>query len=190
MLSPCRVTEQIAAGDPDGVASLYQFIRDNMRQYAAYRLGSQEADDLLHETLTIVIELIRGGHLRNPDALESFVLTVFKRQVSTRILFSIRRRKYLVDDVAALTSARAADNPESLALHRERRELMNRGLRQLRSRDRELLTRFYLHGQSHREICEDMNLTATQFRLYKSRAKAKLIEWAHNGCLMPLSGAA
>ena len=43
-------------------------------------------------------------------------------------------------------------------------------------RDREILTRFYLREQSQEQICEDMNLTETQFRLLKSRAKARFGE--------------
>jgi hypothetical protein len=41
--------------------------------------------------------------------------------------------------------------------------------------DRELLTRFYLEEQSQERVCEQMNLTATQFRLLKNRAKARLL---------------
>jgi hypothetical protein len=43
-------------------------------------------------------------------------------------------------------------------------------------RDREILTRFYLMEQSQERICRDMNLTDTQFRLLKSRAKARFGE--------------
>jgi DNA-directed RNA polymerase specialized sigma24 family protein len=43
----------------------------------------------------------------------------------------------------------------------------------LSKRDRDVLTRFYLKEQSAEEICRDLNLTETQFRLIKSRAKAR-----------------
>jgi DNA-directed RNA polymerase specialized sigma24 family protein len=49
-------------------------------------------------------------------------------------------------------------------------------LRGLSARDREVLTRFYLHEQSQEQICREMNLTGTQFRLMKSRAKARFGE--------------
>jgi len=49
-------------------------------------------------------------------------------------------------------------------------------LRSLPDRDREILTRFYLDEQTQEQICEDMNLTETQFRLLKSRAKARFGE--------------
>jgi RNA polymerase sigma-70 factor (ECF subfamily) len=46
----------------------------------------------------------------------------------------------------------------------------------LSDRDREILTRFYLDEQTQEKICEDMSLTETQFRLLKSRAKARFGE--------------
>ena len=50
---------------------------------------------------------------------------------------------------------------------------MQETLQQLSERDREILTRFYLHEETQEEICQDMSLTETQFRLLKSRAKAR-----------------
>jgi len=38
------------------------------------------------------------------------------------------------------------------------------------------LIRFYLHEEPQAVICEKMNLTVTQFRLLKSRAKARFGE--------------
>src|SRR6266851_4698063 len=41
---------------------------------------------------------------------------------------------------------------------------------------REILTRFYLYEQSQDQICSEMGLTLTQFRLLKSRAKGRFGE--------------
>jgi RNA polymerase sigma-70 factor (ECF subfamily) len=46
----------------------------------------------------------------------------------------------------------------------------------LPARDKEILTRFYLREQSQEQICAEMSLTETQFRLLKSRAKARFGE--------------
>ncbi len=59
---------------------------------------------------------------------------------------------------------------------RQKIELMRTVLGELSEKDREILTRFYLHEQSQEQICEDMNLSDTQFRLLKSRAKARFGE--------------
>jgi DNA-directed RNA polymerase specialized sigma24 family protein len=55
---------------------------------------------------------------------------------------------------------------------------LKRALRELTPKDREVLERFYMREQSKRQICRELNLTETQFRLLKSRAKATLIQAA------------
>jgi DNA-directed RNA polymerase specialized sigma24 family protein len=68
----------------------------------------------------------------------------------------------------------SAENPEESMLQQERVVLMQRALQRLGNRQREILTRFYLQEQSKDQICADMGLSATQYRLLKNRAKTKV----------------
>jgi DNA-directed RNA polymerase specialized sigma24 family protein len=61
-------------------------------------------------------------------------------------------------------------------MFRQRNELIHKVLHELGTRDREILTRFYLREQSQDQICVEMCLSETQFRLLKSRAKARFGE--------------
>ena len=61
-------------------------------------------------------------------------------------------------------------------MFRERSELIQWVLDELSVRDREILTRFYLQEEGQDQICSEMALTDTQFRLLKSRAKARFGE--------------
>ena len=77
------------------------------------------------------------------------------------------------------TSAPVPDggmNPEAAAMNRQQEQLAVSVLKAISRRDREILTRFYLDEQSQEQICQDMSLTETQFRLLKSRAKARFGE--------------
>jgi len=67
-------------------------------------------------------------------------------------------------------------NPEESAIFRERIGLIRQVLAELSDRDREILTRFYVDEQGQDQICSEMALTETQFRLLKSRAKARFGE--------------
>jgi RNA polymerase sigma-70 factor, ECF subfamily len=104
------------------------------------------------------------------------VRTVVRRQVAAHIDQAVhKRRDHTSLDVG--TGLRdSSSTPEEEAMDRERIELMLRVLRGLSGRDREILTRFYLHEQTQEQICREMNLTETQFRLLKSRAKARFGE--------------
>jgi hypothetical protein len=56
-------------------------------------------------------------------------------------------------------------------------------LKALSPRDREVLTRFYVKGQTAQEIKEAMDLTETQFRLIKSRAKKQFAQLSQSAQL-------
>jgi RNA polymerase sigma factor (sigma-70 family) len=64
-------------------------------------------------------------------------------------------------------------DPERQVIEQESQDVAFRMLGGLPKRDREVLVRFYLEEQSAQEICRDLKLTETQFRLIKSRAKAR-----------------
>jgi RNA polymerase sigma-70 factor (ECF subfamily) len=67
-------------------------------------------------------------------------------------------------------------DPERIAIARQNQDLAMRILRSIPPRDREVLIRFYLNEQPATQICREMALTETQFRLIKSRAKARFGE--------------
>jgi hypothetical protein len=56
----------------------------------------------------------------------------------------------------------ARSNPEEDAIAQQRREIMTCVLRGVSRRDREILTRFYLLGESQEKICSEMDLTETE----------------------------
>jgi DNA-directed RNA polymerase specialized sigma24 family protein len=68
------------------------------------------------------------------------------------------------------------ENPERKVIAKERAEIARRVLNSVSRRDREILNRFYVLEQSQEEICTEMSLTYNQFRLLKSRAKARFGE--------------
>jgi hypothetical protein len=67
-------------------------------------------------------------------------------------------------------------NAEARAIKQQNTDIAERILQALSKRDREVLIRYYLDEQSAEEIQTTMGLTATQFRLIKSRAKARFTE--------------
>ena len=105
-----------------------------------------------------------------------FVRTVVRRQVAAYIETAVHTRREQTDLETGVTVADRRQNPEPEAMLRQSAELMKSALAQLSERDRDILIRFYLKEQSQQQICEEMRLTETQFRLLKSRAKAKFGE--------------
>lgn len=178
--SDWRLSARINRGDPRAIEELYELMKSMLRPSLLYSVRETDPHDLLHETVTIVIESIRNGELRNPEALRAYAQAVIRRQVAGNILRAMWNRKRMVDSLVAFEFAKASGDPEQILLDHERRDLIIRGISRLGSRDTELMTRFYLLDQNYLHICAEMQLTATQFRLFKSRAKAKLLAWARN----------
>jgi RNA polymerase sigma-70 factor (ECF subfamily) len=153
---------------------LYKLFSRGVRYYLCRQLCHQDLDDKVHDTFLIVVNSIRRGDLRQPERLMGFVRIVSRRQVATYIEQAVRRRREQTDvETAGLLIADRKRNLEQLVMVRQKADLMKSALAQLSRRDREILVRFYLHEQGEEQICREMDLSETQFRLVKSRAKEK-----------------
>ncbi|MCZ2154239.1 MAG: sigma-70 family RNA polymerase sigma factor, partial [Bryobacterales bacterium] len=97
------------------------------------------------------------------------------RQIATYIERAVANRKERAES-AGFELRDTGFDPEALMMSRERRRIMREALSELNARDREVLVRFYIDEVPMETICKEMNLTFTQFRLLKSRAKARLSE--------------
>ena len=168
-----RLVEQIQAGDPAGMERLYAVFAKGVRYFLWRQLGAQDLDDKVHDILLIVIQSIRRGDLREPERLMGYVRTVLRRQVAAYIEEAMHMRRNQVEIVPELNLADRRVSPEHRVVEQETHEVAMRVLRSLPARDREVLVRFYLEEQAPERICKELGLTETQFRLIKSRAKAR-----------------
>jgi RNA polymerase sigma-70 factor (ECF subfamily) len=167
---------QVRAGDDSGMEQLYKLFSRGIRYYLCRQLGPQELEDKVHDTFLIVVNAIRRGDLREPERLMGFVRTVVRRQVAAYIEQAVQNRREQADLETGVAVADRKQNPEQEAILRQKSELMKSALDALSQRDRDILVRFYLNEQPQEQICREMDLTETQFRLLKSRAKAKFGE--------------
>jgi len=167
------LVERIRDNDPAGMEQLYAVFAKGVRSFLWRQLGSRDLDDKVHDIFLIVTQSIRRGDLREPERLMGYVRTVLRRQVAAYIQEAMHARRNEVEMEPGLNLSDRQVSPERRVLDRQTQELAMRLLRSLPERDREVLTRFYLKEQSADRICAEMNLTETQFRLIKSRAKAR-----------------
>jgi len=167
---------RIRSGKTDGLEELYVLFSKGIRFYLCRQLGPQELDDKVHDTFVVVVQAIRRGELREPERLMGFVRTIVRRLVAAHIDLAVHTRRDQADLELTMRIADPAENPEETAMFRQRSELIQWVLDELSVRDREILTRFYLQEQGQDQICSEMALTDTQFRLLKSRAKARFGE--------------
>lgn len=161
--------------DDAALEELYRLFSKGVRYFLYRQLGTQDIEDRLHDTFLAVVQAIQRGDLREPERLMGFVKTVAHRQAVAGIVQNVQDREHL-DIEAGFRIADTQQNPEQSILEKERSEIVREALRKVPARDREILTRFYVLEESQQHIRKAMKLTETQYRLLKSRAKARLGE--------------
>ncbi len=171
-----HLVERVQAGDATGLEELYRIFSRGIRFQLCRALGSQEVDDRVHDVFLVVVQAIQRGDLRDPERLMGFVRTVVRRHVAGQIEQSQQTRRDMLDIESGAAVADHMPTPEEELLQEEKVAIMREILMELSHRDREVLERFYLREQTQEEICADMRLSETQFRLLKSRAKARFGE--------------
>jgi RNA polymerase sigma-70 factor, ECF subfamily len=170
------LVESIQRNEQNGMEELYRVFSRGVRFYLCRQLGPQDLDDKVHDTFLIVVQAISKGELREPERLMGFVRTVVRRQVAAQIDRAVQTRREQAELASGAFISDRRETPEEAAINRQHEEVAEAVLKGISERDREILTRFYLREQTQEEICEEMSLSETQFRLLKSRAKARFGE--------------
>jgi RNA polymerase sigma-70 factor (ECF subfamily) len=169
-----NTVNRIRAGDPLAMAELYAVFTRGIRYMLLRTLGAEEVEDRVHDCFLIVTEAIRAGELRDPARLMGYVRTVVRRHIAAGIEDAIHRRRTTVGfEDAVFSVSDWKNNPEQDLLASQRADIARRVFKGVSRRDREILRRFYLLEQSQDRICAEMGLSYNQFRLLKSRAKAR-----------------
>ena len=164
---------------PDAEAELYHLLARGMRLLISRKLRPEDVDDVYHTAFMAILATIRAGKLNHPEALIGFARIVVNRQIAAKINVYVQERNRWIGDSTSDVSV--CETPESQYIREERRAQAQRCIEQLKASDREILYRFYVLEQSKEQICHDLKLTETSFRLAKSRAKAKLAHKYHSG---------
>ena len=170
-----------------------------MRNIARRILSSRRAErieDVLQDAVCAGLEFLQTHPLRNEAAAVATLLTIVRRKAwacvyptdALDFAVSMQECRMPPDDqlswFARCTERRGEGeswhtcepNREQTLLDAERRQQVGRLLNVMRPAEREILQRFYFEEQPADQIRLEMDLTRTQYRLLKSRAKARLTD--------------
>jgi len=165
--------QQVAGGDPDAIQALSAFLA-GLKGYFCKHIGADDAEDMFHDLIVVLIKEIQKGSLEYPERLPGYAHAIAQRQIAAQIRLRIQsRRACNVDDVQLSDQA---PNAETSLARKERRAVAHRVLQSMPVQQREVLIRFYILEQLPEVIQEELGITPTQFRLIKSRAKARFAD--------------
>jgi RNA polymerase sigma-70 factor (ECF subfamily) len=163
------ITAAGPGGARDAEAELYARLAPRVRLYGLRHLRDpQAAADLTQQVLLMTIERLRGGKVREPGRLASYVLGTC-RMVVREFRRGRRRRERLLERFAGDLSG--ADVAETPGLDTGR---LTACLERLSERERSVLVLTFWADRRSTEVARDLGLTAANVRVIRHRALARL----------------
>ena len=164
------IVGRIRAGDRAACEELYSTAFQDVRSWFR-RLGDPLAEDRTHDTYLVTIHAIMKGGPRNPECLPGFIRVIAHRQFCSSLRIRQRRSRDVATEDCRILDPKP--DLDSQIIVRQRRECVQEALRDLPADQRDVLERFYVQEQDPKQICAEMILSETQFRLLKWRAKTR-----------------
>jgi RNA polymerase sigma-70 factor (ECF subfamily) len=170
-----ELSRRIREGDISAESELIRQFEPGLRVLLRRRTGGDQGlmQDLVQETLLVLIQRLRGTGIEDPQKLAAFAAQT-ARNLAIASLRKAERQKTDVDSDATDRNAdpsqyvedRTADVEAALAVRALLRELPQ-------PRDRLMLKRFYLDDHDKQLICREMDLTEAAFNQALSRARRR-----------------
>ena len=170
-----ELSRRIRDGDVSAETELVRQFEPGLRVLLRRRTGGDHGllQDLVQETLIIVLQRLRGQGIEDPEKLAAFAAQT-ARNLAIASLRKTERQKTDVDsefternaDPTASVEGSVADEEAALAVRALLRELPQ-------PRDRLILKRFYLDDDDKEVICRDFNLSEAAFNQALSRARRR-----------------
>lgn len=180
-----RIREGDAQAESQLLSRFSFGVRVILRRHA--RGAALDVDDLAQDVLAAVLEQLRKGGLRDAAALPAYIRTsaMHRLHAEQRATQNKQRTHESVEseDPRLLASSPApADELDAARKARQVRAL----LAELPvARDRQVLTRFYLHEQDCAQICNELAIDPEHFRRVIHRARTRFREILNRAGLGP-----
>jgi RNA polymerase sigma-70 factor, ECF subfamily len=170
-----ELSRRIREGDVSAESELIRQFEPGLRVLLRRRTGGDHGllQDLVQDTLLVVIQRLRGQGIDDPQKLAAFAAQT-ARNLAIASLRKAERQRTDIDsdltdrnpDPGGGVEERAADLEAALAVRALLRELPN-------TRDRLILKRFYLDDHDKEIICKEMDLSEAAFNQALSRARRR-----------------
>jgi RNA polymerase sigma-70 factor (ECF subfamily) len=169
-----EIVRRIVDGDRTAEAELVARYARGIRLIISRASSDRSVvDDLCQETFRITLEKVRRGDVRDPDRLSGFICSVARNLVVDHF-----RRAARTADSEMPDRPDPAPDPLAQLLARERATSARAVLAELGSeRDRQMLLRFYVAGDSKEEICAEYGLSSLHFNrvLFRARERYRVL---------------
>jgi RNA polymerase sigma-70 factor (ECF subfamily) len=170
-----ELSRRIREGDVSAEGELIRRFEPGLRVLLRRRTGGDYGllQDLVQETLLVVIQRLRGAGIEDPQKLAAFAAQT-ARNLAIASLRKAERQRTDVDSDATVRNADPTQSVDGIAADHEAALAVRALLRELpQARDRLMLKRFYLDDHDKEFICQEMDLTEAAFNQALSRARRR-----------------
>jgi RNA polymerase sigma-70 factor (ECF subfamily) len=170
-----ELSRRIREGDISAESELIRQFEPGLRVLLRRRTGGDVGllQDLVQETLVVVIQRLRGAGIDDPQKLAAFAAQT-ARNLAIASLRKAERQRTDVDSEATDRNADPAQGVEDITADVESALAVRALLRELpQPRDRLMLKRFYLEDHDKQVICRELQLTEAAFNQALSRARRR-----------------
>jgi RNA polymerase sigma-70 factor, ECF subfamily len=170
-----ELSRRIREGDASAESELIRQFEPGLRVLLRRRTGGDQGllQDLVQETLLIVIKRLRGIGIEDPGKLAAFAAQT-ARNLAIASLRKTERQKTDVDSAATERNVDSTRGVEAQAEDFEAALAVRALLRELpQTRDRLMLRRFYLDEHDKEVICREMKMSEAAFNQALSRARRR-----------------
>ena len=160
----------------DAEAELYRRFAPRVRFFGLKHLRDEAAaQDLVQQVLTITLERLRAGEVRNPQAIGSFILGTSRTMASAQRQIS-NRRMALLDRFADRNAMAAPVDAATFDIPR-----VARCLDTLPLRDRTILILTFYAEKAAPDIAAELQLAPSAVRVARSRALGRMRDCLFGG---------
>jgi RNA polymerase sigma-70 factor, ECF subfamily len=170
-----ELSRRIRQGDSSAESELIRQFEPGLRVLLRRRTGGDAGllQDLVQETLLVVIQRLRGAGIDDPHKLAAFAAQT-ARNLAIASLRKAERQRTDVDSDATERNADPSQGVEDITADVEAALAVRALLRELpQPRDRLMLKRFYLEDHDKQLICQELDLTEAAFNQALSRARRR-----------------
>ncbi len=176
-MNESKLYEGLIKDDHDSIKTFYHNEYKKSVQFLLKRgIKKTDAKDIFQDSLITLLRNIKSGKINNKVNLRSYFFTILKHR---SIDFQRRKRKLPEDDINSYNSLRFEETAD-FDKKNEIQEILNSGLNNLSDDCRRIITDFYYHNLSIKEIAERNGYTTNFMRVKKIRCLQKFKEIIRN----------
>ena len=165
---------KIAQGDRAAEALLVTKYQRCLLEMLRYRTRDYTlADDLLQDTLKVIIERLRKDSIKDPAKLTQFIHATARNIVIGHYRKEARRGTQVNTDIVNNALDQRSGQLQNIIKQQQSSNIRSLIIKLSKPRDREILMRFYVWEQEKLQVCHAMELTVGAFDRVVSRARKR-----------------